>query len=212
MLAQNQSRTAMRAEAVEKFRVIQTHARRVWVARRLLGRMEKLCNLYAQLEGRQVKSGHSGGIRTVPIAAIQGSEGRAGDFDTQFRPLQGHSAERWISIAIARMADIGLPPVELVQIGDAYFVRDGHHRISVAKAFGQIDIDAQVLVWEVADARRPAASPPSTTPLAPAPLAAYASRLARAIRDGLHKVGGLRPAGGVLAETGGHCVEHQPLM
>jgi hypothetical protein len=42
-----------------------------------------------------------------------------------------------------------LPPVSLVQVGDEYFVRDGHHRISVAKAFGQETIEARVAVWEV---------------------------------------------------------------
>jgi hypothetical protein len=43
-----------------------------------------------------------------------------------------------------------LPPVVLVQVGDVYFVRDGHHRISVARALGQLDIEAEVTVWEVA--------------------------------------------------------------
>ena len=42
-----------------------------------------------------------------------------------------------------------LPPVELIQLGDAYFVRDGHHRISAAAALGQQEIDAQVTVWQV---------------------------------------------------------------
>ena len=42
-----------------------------------------------------------------------------------------------------------MPPVELVQVRDAYFVRDGHHRISVARALGQRDIEAEVMVWHV---------------------------------------------------------------
>jgi hypothetical protein len=42
-----------------------------------------------------------------------------------------------------------LPPVVLVQVGDVYFVRDGHHRISVARALGQLDIEAEVTVWQV---------------------------------------------------------------
>jgi len=42
-----------------------------------------------------------------------------------------------------------LPPVELVQVGDVYFVRDGHHRISVARTVGQRDIEAEVTVWHV---------------------------------------------------------------
>jgi hypothetical protein len=42
-----------------------------------------------------------------------------------------------------------LPPVVLVQVGDVYFVRDGHHRISVARALGQLDIEAEVTVWHL---------------------------------------------------------------
>jgi hypothetical protein len=43
----------------------------------------------------------------------------------------------------------GLPPVELVQVGDVYFVRDEHHRISVARTLGQLDIEAEVTVWHL---------------------------------------------------------------
>jgi hypothetical protein len=54
-----------------------------------------------------------------------------------------------MSVAKARLQGATLPPVDLVQVSDVYFVRDGHHRISVAKALGQVDIDADVTVWEV---------------------------------------------------------------
>ena len=62
-----------------------------------------------------------------------------------FRPLVNHTRDRWVSIAIARHQGINLPPVELIQVGEEYFVRDGHHRVSVAKTFGQATIEAQVL-------------------------------------------------------------------
>jgi hypothetical protein len=45
-----------------------------------------------------------------------------------------------------------MPPVELIRVGDVYFVRDGHHRVSVARALGQAYIDAEVTVWEVKSA------------------------------------------------------------
>jgi hypothetical protein len=51
-----------------------------------------------------------------------------------------------LNIAKLRLEGRPLPPVELIQVGDSYFVRDGHHRISVARAFGQTAIDAQVTV------------------------------------------------------------------
>ena len=52
-----------------------------------------------------------------------------------------------MSVTRAYLRGIGLPPVELIQIGEVYFVRDGHHRISVAAALGQQEIDAMVTVW-----------------------------------------------------------------
>jgi hypothetical protein len=80
---------------------------------------------------------------------IRGSEGRCNDFDTHFRPLTGLSRDRWTSIYCARQEGVALSLVELVQVGDTYYVRDGHHRISVARALGQETIDARVTVWEV---------------------------------------------------------------
>jgi hypothetical protein len=89
------------------------------------------------------------GIRTVPISQIRGSDGRSDDFDCDFNPLQDHNKRRWLSVAAARRRGKALPPVKLVQVGDVYFVCDGHHRISVARAMGQQDIEAKVMIWQV---------------------------------------------------------------
>ncbi len=89
------------------------------------------------------------GLHTVPIEQIRGSEGRSNDFDRSFNPLQDHCKGRWLRVARARDQDKVLPPVVLIQVGDVYFVRDGHHRISVANALGQMDIEAEVTVWQV---------------------------------------------------------------
>ena len=51
-------------------------------------------------------------------------------------------------MAMAYLSRLPLPPVQLVQVGYAYFVRDGHHRISVSRAFGQASIDAEVITWQ----------------------------------------------------------------
>jgi len=95
----------------------------------------------------QIRS--SAGQRTVSIAQICGSEGRAADFDRDFNPLQERTQARWLGIAVARQRGRHLPPVALIQVGDRYFVRDGHHRISVARALGQKTIEATVQVWQV---------------------------------------------------------------
>jgi len=89
------------------------------------------------------------GLQTVPIDQICGSEGRAGDFDRDFNPLKRHTQQRWLGIAEARRQGTKLPPVALVRVGDLHFVRDGHHRISVARALGQSAIEAKVEVWHV---------------------------------------------------------------
>jgi hypothetical protein len=87
----------------------------------------------------------SGQIVSVPLEAIVGSEDRSGDFDAAFRPLRRNTRDRWISVAVARRQGVALPAVELVQTAEGYYVRDGHHRISVARAAGQQAIEARIV-------------------------------------------------------------------
>ncbi len=89
------------------------------------------------------------GLQQVPLDAIIGSVGRYQDFDREFLPTQVHTRDRWVNIDRARYADISLPPVDLLKIGQVYFVRDGNHRISVARERGQEFIDAYVTEIEV---------------------------------------------------------------
>jgi len=102
-----------------------------------------------ELPGLNARAQHYGGLRAVLIEKICGSLGRTGDFDCDFNPLDGRLRERWQSVAIAHLHNSGLSPVELIQVGECYFVRDGHHRISVARALGQCAIDAEVTIWEI---------------------------------------------------------------
>ena len=85
------------------------------------------------------------GLQQVPIERIVGSSGRYRDFDLAFLPLRQEHDGRWQSIARARHQGINLPPPLLYQVGDAYFVEDGNHRISVASAGGQGYIEANVI-------------------------------------------------------------------
>jgi hypothetical protein len=110
------------------------------------------CRLFALAEidaTCTVRAHLHAGIRTVPIGQIRGSQGRSNDFDRDFNPLQDRTKRRWLGIAAARERGKPLPPVQLVQVGDVYFVQDGHHRISVARALGQQAIEARVMVWQV---------------------------------------------------------------
>lgn len=91
-----------------------------------------------------VRGQHYIGMRQVPIEKIVGSMGRYNDFDRAFLPIQKRTKERWISIDQAHLADVHLPPVELIKIGEIYFVKDGNHRVSVARERGQLEIDAYI--------------------------------------------------------------------
>ncbi len=84
------------------------------------------------------------GNRAVPLDKIVGSEGRYADFDRHFAPLHEATKFRWMSIDRAHHEAVALPAVELYKIGDIYFVKDGNHRISVARIQGQVEIDAIV--------------------------------------------------------------------
>lgn len=90
------------------------------------------------------------GLQSVSIERIRGSEGRSKDFDTRWRPLNIANKQRWMSIACARIQGTHMPAVDLIKAGEIYFVRDGHHRISVAKAQGQLEIEANVTAWHSA--------------------------------------------------------------
>ncbi len=122
----------------------------------LRGRSTALKDLEKLAAQNHVTGRRYAGLRVVPLAEIWGSEGRTRDFDNEFHPLRSHTLSRWLSVMLARLADVPLPPVELIQVGDRYFVRDGHHRLSVAHALRETCIDAEVTVWELAEAPAPA--------------------------------------------------------
>jgi hypothetical protein len=85
------------------------------------------------------------GNQVVPIKMVAGSEGRYHDFNKYFLPRKEHLRYRWQRVDEAHIKDIILPPIQLYEIGGAYFVRDGNHRVSVARAQGVEFIDAEVI-------------------------------------------------------------------
>jgi len=81
----------------------------------------------------------------VPLADVVGTLNRAGDFDADFRLVNHALCDRWDGIGAAMRSGIEPAPVELIQLGDLYFVVDGHHRVSVARRLGRDTIVARVL-------------------------------------------------------------------
>jgi hypothetical protein len=89
-------------------------------------------------------SRHDIGEEVIPLDSIVGTvDRRRGEFDREFRPAPG-ARGRWERIAEARKRGEEMPPIEVYRIGDLHFVRDGHHRVSVARALGDKDINARV--------------------------------------------------------------------
>jgi hypothetical protein len=101
--------------------------------------------------------GHRGerrlGLQTIPLDSIVGSIDRTRDFDRSFRPTSRRTRGRWERMATAARRGEAFPPIDVYRIGDLHFVKDGHHRVSIARAQGLPDIDAYVT--EVLTAKKP---------------------------------------------------------
>ena len=114
----------------------------------LLGRVRRLgratCGLPVYDEAAQRRSGRRGVVE-IPLEAIAGTTepNRAAQFDQHFRPTP-LTRGRWQRVWLAVQRGVALPPISVVEIGDAYAIRDGHHRVSVAKARGALTITALV--------------------------------------------------------------------
>jgi hypothetical protein len=118
------------------------HERSVALRKQLWGlrrSRRRLCTL-----GMTQPVTHYAGRRAVKIDEIWGSENRADEFDVDFHPVAEHLEDRWVKVWMAYAQGVSLPPVELIEKDGGYYVRDGHHRISVARALGYEMIEAVV--------------------------------------------------------------------
>ncbi len=85
------------------------------------------------------------GLRTIELASIVGTVDRGRDFDRSFRPTSHRVRQRWERIAAAMRRGESMPPIKVFRVGDAHFVEDGHHRVSVARQLGLETIEARVI-------------------------------------------------------------------
>ncbi len=84
------------------------------------------------------------GLQEVPLDQVAGSVGRYREFTSKFLPKQNKMQERWSRVYAQASGMMGLPPIELYKVGDVYFVRDGNHRVSVARQLDAKTIQAHV--------------------------------------------------------------------
>ncbi|MGH2801912.1 MAG: chromosome partitioning protein ParB [Thermoleophilaceae bacterium] len=84
------------------------------------------------------------GLETIALDSIVGTVDRGREFDRSFRPTSGRVRPRWERIATAQRRGQAMPPIDVYRIGELHFVRDGHHRVSVARALSYDVIEAWV--------------------------------------------------------------------
>jgi hypothetical protein len=84
------------------------------------------------------------GLQSIPLDSIVGTVDRGREFDRAFRPTSGRVRTRWERIATATRQGQGMPPIDVYRIGELHFVKDGHHRVSVARELGWETIEAYV--------------------------------------------------------------------
>ncbi len=126
-------------------------ARRRQVLARLVQRLRREpddVNLILPFDDVVAALGRTGerrlGLRTIRLDRIVGTVDSTRDFDRRFRPTSNRVRERWERLALAQRRGESIPPIDVYQVGDMYFVADGHHRVSIALATGQQTIDAYV--------------------------------------------------------------------
>ena len=111
---------------------------------RLTGRSTSLLS-YEDVRARLRAIESSGQVlREIPLEAIVGSVGRYTDFTRSFMPKRDTDRQRWTQIKAVADGLTGFPPIEVYQLGDVYFVRDGNHRVSVTRQSGATHIQAYV--------------------------------------------------------------------
>lgn len=111
---------------------------------RLRGSSNQLLNYDEVRKRLRAQGSMDRGLKDIPIHAIVGSLGRYNDFTRDFLPKKDTIKDRWARVRLALSGMTGLPPIEVYQIGDVYFVKDGNHRVSVARQLGMDTIQAYV--------------------------------------------------------------------
>lgn len=131
--------------AVRDFQAAHQSASIQEVLARLRGRSNDLLSYEDVARMLRLKGSSDAGTRSIPIQSIVGSVGRYTEFTRTFLPRNLGDQERWSRVKTAFMSEGGLPPIEVYKVGEAYFVLDGNHRVSIARQEGMQYIDAHVI-------------------------------------------------------------------
>jgi nucleotide-binding universal stress UspA family protein len=132
------------SSAIEDFRRARSKAAMKQILARFTGEPVNLLSFEEARQKLKMQGITERGLQEIPLDSIIGSVGRYSDFTRDFLPLASTARYRWASVKLAIESAAGLPPIQVYQIGDAYFVQDGNHRVSVARQLGFNVIQAQV--------------------------------------------------------------------
>lgn len=133
-----------RYAAIQDFRRARNQAVVKDLFARLTGESTQLLSYDEVLSRLRIQGSSESGLKEIPLDAIIGSVGRYNDFTRDFLPREAVSQNRWARIMELTSSTAGLPPIEVYQVGEAYFVKDGNHRVSVARSTGASHIQAYV--------------------------------------------------------------------
>jgi hypothetical protein len=139
---------AVTAESMERYRRSAGKAQVADLLGKITGASTDLVRYDAVASRLRARQQIEMGTRMVPLEQIVGSVGRYRDFTRTFLPRAGISPDRWARIDAIMHSLEGYLPIELYKIGQVYFVRDGNHRVSVARANGLTHIEAYVTELE----------------------------------------------------------------
>ncbi|RPI27158.1 MAG: universal stress protein [Chloroflexota bacterium] len=132
------------AQALEDFHRARQRAVLKEIAARLTGAKIDLLSFEDVRQNLKAKSASEQGLREIPLDAIVGSVNRYTDFTRDFLPRSSVDQGRWARVEMAINSMVGTPPIDVYQIGEVYFVKDGNHRVSVARQIGASHIQAYV--------------------------------------------------------------------
>lgn len=130
--------------ALKDFRRARQEAALRQLLHRLTGREDHLLAYREIADKLSITGTIERGVQEIPLVDIIGSVGRADDFTREFLPKRDSDAERWARVKTAVLDMKGWPPIEVYKLGGAYFVKDGNHRVSVARQLGNKTISAYV--------------------------------------------------------------------
>ena len=132
--------------AREDFRHARREAAIQGIVARFTGKSTELLSYEEVSQKLRAVGSADRGLKEIPIEKIIGSVGRYTDFTRSFLPRHDSDESRWAHVmsAMTNVRAQGLPPIEVYQVGDVYFVKDGHHRVSIAKQLGVNSIEAYV--------------------------------------------------------------------